>query len=244
MHTLKMFILAIIAEAWKVWTYIALLTTELSHIDCLLYLILFSLLLVIVCPNICFSSVVVFFSSSVVGGSINEMVTLSGSSCGLFGSILNLSMFILSIPSGLELGLYWGEVKSQSDRRFVSPTGFCVFACFPVQSSSVQSHSWGEGCGGDCLQNWYISLNLLHTLTEGGAFILSESVMSILITGTSGVLGLFVFIGLYVVLFDNLALILPEVLFLGLVWVTGGAENWKVLCHCKTLIFLWSSSYV
>ena len=39
-------------------------------------------------------------------------------------------MFILSIHLGLELGLYWGEDKSQSDRRFISPTDFLCFCLF------------------------------------------------------------------------------------------------------------------
>ena len=44
-----------------------------------------------------------------------------------------------------------------------------------------------------------------------------------------GLLGLLVFMGLYLALFDHLALILPGGYFLGLVCVTGGAQNWKVL---------------
>ena len=63
------------------------------------------------------------------------------------------------------------------------------------------------------------------------------------VTDVSGVLGLLVFMGLYLDLLDHLALILPEAVFLGLVCVTGGAENWKVLPHCNTFSHLWLSWY-
>ena len=62
----------------------------------------------------------------------------------------------------------------------------------------------------DCLQNWHVSPNLLHTLTESGAFVLSISAVSISVTGVSGVLGFLVFMGSYLVIFHHLALILPE----------------------------------
>ena len=90
----------------------------------------------------------------------------------------------------------------------------------------------------DCLQNLHFNLQLSHKLTESGTFILSVSVVSILVTGASGVLGLLVFMGLYLALFDHLALILSGALFPELVCVTGGAENWKVLSHYKTFTFL------
>ena len=115
-------------------------------------------------------------------------------------------MFILS-TSSLELGLDWGFGKSQSDKRLVSPFCFCVFVCPPVQSLSDQSDSWGEGYEMFCLQNEQDVPNLLHTLTESGTFTLSVSVMSMLVSDVSGVLGLVVFMGLYLVLFDHLALI-------------------------------------
>ena len=80
-----------------------------------------------------------------------------------------------------------------------------------------------------CLQNEQDGPNLSHTLTETVTFILSMSVVSILVTEVSGVLGLLVFMGLYLDLFDQMAVILPGALFLGFFCVTGGAENWKVL---------------
>ena len=86
-----------------------------------------------------------------------------------------------------------------------------------------------------CLQNEQDSPNLLHTLTESGPF-LSVSIVSMLVTVVSGVLGLFVFIGLYLDLFDHLALILPGALFLGLFCVIGGAEN----CHYSMATLLTS----
>ena len=76
----------------------------------------------------------------------------------------------------------------------------------------------------DCLQNWHIGPNLWHTLTKSGTITMSESVMSLLVIEKSKVLGLFVFVGIYLALIDQQALILPEALFLGfncVVWVTG-----------------------
>ena len=149
-----------------------------------------------------------------MGGGINESVTWICSSCGFSCSKLNLSIFILS-ASGLELGLDWGLGKSQSDGRLVSPVCFCVFVCPPVQCLADQSDSLGEGCRIDYLQNLQDGPNLAHALTESGTFVLSISVVSILVTDVSEVLGLLVFMGLYLALFDHLALIMPGALFLG-----------------------------
>ena len=99
----------------------------------------------------------------------------------------------------------------------------------PVKTLSDQSDSWGEGCRMDCLQNVQDGPNPLCTLTESVTFVLPVFVGSILVTDVSGVLGLLVFMGLYLALFEHLALILPGALFLGLVCVTGRAENCKVL---------------
>ena len=66
----------------------------------------------------------------------------------------------------------------------------------------------------------HISPNISHSLTESGAFTLSKSVMSILVTGKSRVLGLFIFIGLYLALLNYLALILPGAPIHGLVCLT------------------------
>ena len=81
----------------------------------------------------------------------------------------------------------------------------------------------------DCLQNWQDGTNLLHTLTESGTLVLSASVVPILVTDGSGVLGLLVFMGMYPALFDCLALILPGALFFGLVCVTGGQRMDRIV---------------
>ena len=96
--------------------------------------------------------------------------------------------------SSFESGLDWGLGKSQSDSRLVSHVSFYVVLCAPVQSPSDQSDSWGEGCKMFCLQNEQDSPNLLHTLTESGAF-LSVSILSKLVIVISRVLSHFAFIG-------------------------------------------------
>ena len=166
-----------------------------------------------------YASVVAFSPSSIVGGSVNELVTWICSSCGLSCSKSSLSMSNLS-TFGLELGSDWGLGKSQSHSRLVSAVSFCVLVLALVQSSSDQSDSCSEGCRMFCLQNKQDSPNLLHTLTESGTFF-SVSIVSMLVTVISGVLDLFVFIGLYLGLFDHLALILLGTLFLGLFCVIG-----------------------
>ena len=118
--------------------------------------------------------------------------------------------------SSFELGSDWGLGKSQSDSRLVSPVSFHVFLLASVQSLSDQSDSWGKGCRMFCLQNEQDGPNLPHTLTGCDAF-LSVSIVSKLVIVISGVLGLFAFIGLYLDLFNHLALILPGTIFLGVI---------------------------
>ena len=79
-----------------------------------------------------------------------------------------------------------------------------------------------------CWQNEQDSQNLSHTLTGSGTF-LSVSIVSRFVIIISGVLGLFAFTGLYLDLFDHLALIFPGAPFLGLFCAMEVAENWKVL---------------
>ena len=126
--------------------------------------------------------------------------------------------------SGFQSGSDYSLGNSQSDSRLVSPVSFCIVLCVPVQSLSDQCDSWGEGCEMFCLQNEQDGTNLLHILTESGAF-LSVSILPNLLIVISGVLGLFAFIGFYLDLFDYLALILPGALFLGLFCIMGGVEN-------------------
>ena len=133
------------------------------------------------------------------------LLGLSSSKCSL--SMSNQSASSFEAGSNLCLG------KSQSIDRLVSPISFCIFLCAPVQSLSNQSNSWGEGCGMVCLQNEQDSPNLLHTLTKSGTF-LFVSIVSKLFIIIPGVLGLFAFIGLYLDLFDHLALICQEPSFL------------------------------
>ena len=124
--------------------------------------------------------------------------------------------------------LVWGfeSLKSINDL-------LCSLTLALVTSHSLldQSNSWGEGCGTPCLQYEHDRRKMSH------AFLTISAIMLILFrsdTFVSGVLGLFVFIGLNWFLPDHLVLILPVVCFLGFLGILGGVEIG--LCYCYSMV--------
>ena len=144
--------------------------------------------------------------------------------------------------SAVGSGSDWDLGKSQSGNNLVSPLSSFVSVFDASQSLLDQSDSSGEGCGAPCLQNECDGPSLLHTLTGDGV-LLSISIATKSVTSISGIMGLLTFIGLYLDLFDPLALILPGALFLGFLDAWEGRELKCVVIVPWQLCFISFSSW-
>ena len=193
----------------------------MPYIDFLLFLILFSPLV----GSLSVTNVCLLLSCSLFPLLLLWVVVLMSQLSGvvpLVGS-LGLNSTCLYLFYLFPLVKSWGciEVRASPSLTYVlSPLLVSVFLFVPQSNLHLSSLIPGVrdaewiACKTDTLVQIYH-----RTLTESGTFALSESIVSILVTGKSKVLGLFIFVGLYLALLDHLTLILPGALFLRLVCV-------------------------